>query len=556
MTVAAGTYNVRVTPPAGSGFGSATALNQNLNADKSLDFVLVPAGSVTLSGRVLDSEGVGVGDQQVYLTPAGGTALPAVNTDGSGFYSFQVSPGDYTLRVASYNNNAYSPIPRHAPNYYEFYTQGPLTLAGSAVLDVQLPAKRVSVHDPPVTTALLSPPAGPSGEYPDPVTVTLSASASPDYTVAATYYSIDGGPTETYSAPFNVSGAGPHTIRYWSVDSGGVYEIARTQAFVISAGTDLSITKSVNDDSPVAGQNVAYTIVVSNLGTNTASDVLVTDHLPSGLAFVSCASDGGGVCGGSGNNRTVSFETLGPGSSATVTLVAALGCSVADGALVGNTATVASATNDTDVSNNSATAAATASDPPPSVQVPADIVVSLPPDSTDTSAPATFGVTASDNCPGVTVSTDYASGANFPVGTTTVTATATDSAGHTASATFKVSVRYNFAGFFQPVDNLPMLNVVNAGQAIPVKFSLSGYKGLSIFAAGYPASGVILCDASAPASLIEETVAAGGSSLTYDGGTDRYHYVWKTNKAWAGTCRQLVIRLRDGTERRANFMFR
>ena len=36
---------------------------------------------------------------------------------------------------------------------------------------------------------------------------------------------------------------------------------------------------------------------------------------------------------------------------------------------------------------------------------------------------------------------------------------------------------------------------------------------------------------------------------------DQYTYVWKTNKAWAGTCRQLVVKLDDGTYHRANFNF-
>src|SRR6185436_4110875 len=40
---------------------------------------------------------------------------------------------------------------------------------------------------------------------------------------------------------------------------------------------------------------------------------------------------------------------------------------------------------------------------------------------------------------------------------------------------------YSFTGFYQPVDNLPTLNIVNAGKAIPVKFSLGGFQGLDIF---------------------------------------------------------------------------
>jgi hypothetical protein len=55
---------------------------------------------------------------------------------------------------------------------------------------------------------------------------------------------------------------------------------------------------------------------------------------------------------------------------------------------------------------------------------------------------------------------------------------------------------------------------------------------------------------------VQETVAAGGSSLNYDAATDQYVYVWKTDASWAGTCRQLVVRLNDGTEHRANFQFK
>ena len=117
-------------------------------------------------------------------------------------------------------------------------------------------------------------------------------------------------------------------------------------------------------------------------------------------------------------------------------------------------------------------------------------------------------------------------------------------------------VVYNFAGFFQPVDNLPTVNVVNAGQAIPVKFSLNGNQGLNIMAAGYPASSPVACNANEPGSVIEETVTAGNSSLSYDATTDRYSYVWKTNKAWKGTCRILVVRLNDGSDHFAKFSFK
>jgi hypothetical protein len=101
-----------------------------------------------------------------------------------------------------------------------------------------------------------------------------------------------------------------------------------------------------------------------------------------------------------------------------------------------------------------------------------------------------------------------------------------------------------------------VLNVVTAGKAIPVKFSLSGNKGLNIFAAGSPSSVTISCDGTAPQDDIEETVNAGGSSLSYTALTDQYNYVWKTENSWKNTCRQLIVRLNDGTEHRANFKFK
>ncbi|HEY3153650.1 MAG TPA: PxKF domain-containing protein, partial [Candidatus Binatia bacterium] len=125
----------------------------------------------------------------------------------------------------------------------------------------------------------------------------------------------------------------------------------------------------------------------------------------------------------------------------------------------------------------------------------------------------------------------------------------------TATHTIAPKFGYNFTGFFRPVDNYPTLNVVKAGSAVPVKFSLDGYQGLNIFAAGYPASFEGACDASVPQDLVDETVTAGGSSLSYDSTTGQYIYVWKTDKGWGNKCRQLVVKLSDGTVHWTNFKF-
>jgi hypothetical protein len=194
----------------------------------------------------------------------------------------------------------------------------------------------------------------------------------------------------------------------------------------------------------------------------------------------------------------------------------------------------------------------------PIITCPADVVVNLPMNSSATSMVVSYpAVTATDGCSSsVTVNSTPASGSVFNVGTTTVNATANDSNGHTANCSFDVTVLYNFAGFFQPVDNLPVLNIVTAGRAVPVKFSLSGNKGLGIFAPGSPSSGLIACSSSDPSTELTETVTAGGSSLSYNAATDQYIYVWKTEPSWAGTCRQLAVELNDGSVHRANFKFK
>jgi hypothetical protein len=139
-------------------------------------------------------------------------------------------------------------------------------------------------------------------------------------------------------------------------------------------------------------------------------------------------------------------------------------------------------------------------------------------------------------------------------GTYTVTISVTDKDGGTGSNTATHFVIFNWSGFFQPVDNLPTINSVNAGRAIPVKFGLGGNKGLNIFVPGYPLSLQVACDTGAPMDTIEQTVTAGSSSLSYGGG--QYNYVWKTEKSWAGTCRQLIVKLIDGTEHVATFKFK
>jgi hypothetical protein len=75
----------------------------------------------------------------------------------------------------------------------------------------------------------------------------------------------------------------------------------------------------------------------------------------------------------------------------------------------------------------------------PAISCPADIVVNAV--AGTCAAPVTFTVSATDNCSVPSVGVDHASGSSFPVGTTTVHATATDAAGNTSNCIFTVTVK-------------------------------------------------------------------------------------------------------------------
>lgn len=141
LSISNGTYNVQVTPESGSGFSSAVALNQNVTSNTELNFILVPSGSVRISGHLYDNLGNPLSNQQVVLNLASGGQVASVITDSSGSYSFQNSSNSYQLTVNGNNNNGALNVPEtysfNLPN--RSYTQ-------STIQDITVPAKKVDIH--------------------------------------------------------------------------------------------------------------------------------------------------------------------------------------------------------------------------------------------------------------------------------------------------------------------------------------------------------------------------------------------------------------------------
>ena len=109
-----------------------------------------------------------------------------------------------------------------------------------------------------------------------------------------------------------------------------------------------------------------------------------------------------------------------------------------------------------------------------------------------------------------------------------------------------------FAGFFRPVYNPPVVNVVQAGRSVPVRFAVEGPDGSQV-QPGSPTSVEVSCPAAVAEKGINETVTNQGSRLQRLG--SQYTYMWSTNPSWAGRCRKLIVTLVDGTKHEAVFRF-
>jgi hypothetical protein len=138
------------------------------------------------------------------------------------------------------------------------------------------------------------------------------------------------------------------------------------------------------------------------------------------------------------------------------------------------------------------------------------------------------------------------------------TVTATDNAGNSASTTVVYHVAdsgYHFSGFLWPVDAFPAVNRWPAGFPVRIRFSLGGYRGPDVLADGYPQVAEVECGAGETPDSGAPARSAWNRGLSYRPRTDRYVFWWRTKREWAGSCRQFLLKLDDGSLHRAEFRF-
>jgi uncharacterized repeat protein (TIGR01451 family) len=157
----------------------------------------------------------------------------------------------------------------------------------------------------------------------------------------------------------------------------GVAIVAAPTFDVAVADVDLAIAKTVDDTSPDEGQTITYTVTLTNNGPLQATNIVVTDVVPSGVTYV-----GSSIAGGDSNNDAdpagtgLSWTVNSLNNSANTTLTFDATVDAGEG---GNTiANTSIKSQDQDDTN------ATADDPSE------DITVNSPPTITKTFAPDTI----------------------------------------------------------------------------------------------------------------------------------------------------------------------
>ena len=143
------------------------------------------------------------------------------------------------------------------------------------------------------------------------------------------------------------------------------------------------------------------------------------------------------------------------------------------------------------------------------------------------------------------------------VGAKTFTVKAADKNGNAVSQTVSYSVVYDFDGFLWPLVNQPRVNRWKAGLPVPVRFSLGSYRGAAPVASGYPKVAPVSCTGGAQAAGTEKARGSWKKRSVHASkrGGWTYMFLWKTEKNWAGGCRQLVLKLDDGTFHRVDVQF-
>ena len=111
-------------------------------------------------------------------------------------------------------------------------------------------------------------------------------------------------------------------------------------------------------------------------------------------------------------------------------------------------------------------------------------------------------------------------------------------------------VLFRWSGFLSTFKDAPFLNEAHADGIQRFWFRLGGDYGLDVLH-GTPSSRRIDCTTFASLGPYEAAETPSWDGLSYQAHTGRYSFPWRTTSDYAGTCREFVLTLRDGSSHSA-----
>ena len=413
-------------------------------------------------------------------------------------------------------------------------------------------------------------------------TVVLTATDQPGLSgVKEIHYTIDGGAEQTAAGATKaitvpLDGAGAGTVKYWAVDNAGNAEAPNAVSLKwdnIAPTVTHTVTPPPNaDDWNKADVTVHFDAKDDDAGSGiepgtVTPDVVVTAET-SGQLITGSARD---TVGNTGTDSvTVKLDKTAPVITGAVTA----GVKGQNGWYTGPVTVhftcsdalsgIASCPDDEVLTSNGANdAVGTATDKAGNTATATVSGITIDQEKpTITAVNVAGGLYILGTTPGATCAANdsfaglasctvtVAGGKANGVGTFTYTATATDKAGNTSTATGSYRVIYRFDGYLQPINDTghqtgATTSIFKSGSTVPTKFQLKNGAGAIVQATTAPLWLTPVKGTPTTAAVDESLYAdSPDSGSTYQLNGDTYQYNWKTNGA--GFYWRIGVTLDDG----------